>query len=319
VTDTIQIPPRLGRGLRRPGRGRARLSGYLFIAPAFVIFFVFTLYAAGYGLAISFSRWNGLSPDWSWVGIQNYLDLLGLGGKPSLNASMANATWNTLAGVIVLPIALVILGLILALLLNSIRRFRTFLRTVYFLPFVTAGIAVYYAWRFIYQPDGLINAVLGAVGLEAVAQGDGFLGNPSTALAAVLAVQIWSGVPVAMLLYLTGLQTMPDSVIEAAKIDGAGPVRTTVSIIFPLLNPITALVVILALQQALQNFQIYLLMTNGGPVGSTNTLGLQAYTFAFGGFAGSGDPGYASALGWLLALVAIAIAIANTYVLRRRT
>ncbi|MGN6126773.1 MAG: carbohydrate ABC transporter permease, partial [Humibacter sp.] len=250
---------------------------------------------------------------WTWVGLQNFVDLLG--GNPAVAPIVRRAALNTLVGVVALPLAVVAIGLVLALLLNSIRRLRGLLRTVYFLPFVTTGIAVYYAWRFMYQPDGPVNAVLRSIGLSALAPANGFLGDTSTALGAVIAVQIWSNVPIAMLLFLTGLQTIPESVTEAARIDGASTARTIWSVIMPLLNPITALVVVLQLREAIQNFQLYLLMTNGGPVDATNTLGLQTYAFAF---TKDSDLGYASALGWLLALAAVILAIVNFRILRSR-
>lgn len=287
--------------------------GLVFVAPATVLFAVFGVYTVVYGFLLSFARWNGFSPDWEWTGFGNYIALLG--GNPAVSPKIAQASLNTLVGMIVLPVVVILIGFVLALLLNSIRRLRAVIRTVYFIPFVTTGIAVYYAWRFMYQPDGAVNTVLDALGLHALSQPDGFLGNTTTALGAVIAVQIWSNVPIAMLLYLTGLQTIPESVVEAARVDGASGLRTTWSVVLPLLNPITALVVIIQLREALQNFQLYLLMTNGGPVDASNTLGLQTYTFAFGN---SSDLGYASALGWLLAIVAIILAIVNLRILRSR-
>ncbi|MCK2034936.1 sugar ABC transporter permease [Microbacterium sp. SSW1-49] len=304
------------KGRRRASTRRLRRGwwvGLLFVAPATLLFAVFGVYTIIYGFLLSFARWNGFSPEWTWTGIDNYVDLLG--GNPAVSPRVANATTHTVIGMIVLPVVVVAIGLALALLLNSVKRFRGFLRTVYFLPFVTAGIAVYYAWRFMYQPDGAVNAVLRLIGLNAIAPTDGFLGGTATALGAVLAVQVWSSVPIAMLLFLTGLQTVDDSVIEAARIDGASGGRIVWSIVVPLLNPITALVVVIMLRESLQNFQLYLLMTNGGPVDSSNTLGLQTYTFAFGA---ATDLGYASALGWILAIVAIVLAIVNMRILRSR-
>jgi multiple sugar transport system permease protein len=318
VIDTkagILAPVEPARSRRTPVRRLRRgwWVGLLFVAPAAALFAIFGVYTVVYGFLLSFARWNGFSPDWTWTGLGNYIALLG--GNPAVSPVIAQAAVNTVVGMIVLPLIVILLGLLLALLLNSVRRLRAVMRTVYFIPFVTTGIAVYYAWRFMYQPDGVVNAVLNAIGLHALAQPDGFLGNTTTALGAVIAVQIWSNVPIAMLLYLTGLQTIPDSVVEAARVDGASPIRTVWSVVLPLLNPITALIVIIQLREALQNFQLYLLMTNGGPVNSSNTLGLQTYTFAFGS---SSDLGYASALGWLLAIVAIVLAIVNLRILRSR-
>ena len=303
---------RAGRGLsRHPARGW--WVGLLFVAPAVVLFAVFGIYTVVYGFLLSFARWNGFTPDWTWVGLENFTDLLG--GNALVAPTIYQAAGRTLVVMIVAPILVVSIGLALALLLNSITRLRAALRTLYFLPFVTSGIAVFYAWRFMFKPDGSINAVLNALGLQTLMQPSGFLGSPSSALPSVIAVLVWSNVPLAMLLFLTGLQTIPESVLEAAMVDGASPFRTTWSVTIPLLNPITALVVVLELREALQNFPIFLLMTNGGPVNSTNTLGLQTYTFAFGA---TSDLGYASALGWMLAIVAVILAVVNFRILRSR-
>ncbi len=309
-------------GMRRSRRGRRtkvrrprrKLVGLLFVAPAVALFAVYGIYTIGFSFLLSFARWNGFSPDWTWTGLSNFIDLFG--GNPLVSPKITQAAENTLFVMIVLPIVVVVLGLTLALLLNSISRLRGILRTVYFLPYVTSGIAVFYAWRFIYQPEGAANAILSALGLGSLAEPDGFLGNADTALPAVSAVMIWGNVPIAMLLFLTGLQTIDQSVIEAARVDGAGGIRTVWSVILPLLNPITALVVVIELREALQNFQLFLLMTNGGPVNSTNTLGLQTYSF---GFSATRDLGYASALGWSLALLAIILAVVNLRIFRSRT
>lgn len=292
---------------------RRRAIGLLFVLPAAVLFAVFGVYTIIYGLLLSLARWNGFSPTWTFVGIDNFVDIFG--GNHLVSDEVTQAGWNTLTVMVLLPVTVVVIGLVLALMLNSVPRLRSFLRTVYFIPFVTAGIAVYYAWRFIYEPDGALNAVLFAIGLDAIAQPEGFLGSVDSALVAVTAVLIWSNVPIAMLLYLTGLQTVPDSIVEAARVDGAGRARIAWSILLPLLNPITALIIIIQLREALQNFQLFLLMTNGGPVNATNTLGLQTYKFAFGQ---TYDLGYASALGWALAIAAILLAAVNLRILRNR-
>ena len=172
---------------------------------------------------------------------------------------------------------------------------------MYFLPYVTAGIAVYFAWQYILQPDGAINLLLRSFGLGSLQQPQGFLGNPSTALPALIVITIWSAVPVAMLLYLAGLQSVDPALIEAAQIDGAGWWRISRSVLWPLLKPITAVIVLLNLRDSLQSFQTFLIITNGGPGDHTNVLGL------------------ASALGWLLFLAALVLAVVNQRVMRRVT
>jgi multiple sugar transport system permease protein/raffinose/stachyose/melibiose transport system permease protein len=262
---------------------------------------------------LSFARWNGYSPNWTWTGLDNYKNILYANEVQS--ASIRAAGKNTLIVMIALPFTVIVIGLILALLLNSIRRFRTFLRTLIFLPYVTSGIAMFYAWTFIYQPDGSANSILKLIGLDRFAQPNGFLGNTSSSLASVIVVMIWSSVPIAMLLYLTGLQTITESVVEAAKVDGASTLRIAFSIILPLLNPITALILVMQLGAALQNFTVFLLMTDGGPINSTQVLSLKTYGYAF---SNTPDLGTASALGWLLAVVAIILTLVNFRILRSR-
>ncbi|WP_328996092.1 sugar ABC transporter permease [Kribbella sp. NBC_01245] len=301
---------------RRPKRVNAKryLTGYLFIAPAVILFAVFGVYTVGYGLALSFASWNGLAPQWTWVGLQNFRDLFL--NDPLLAPVVQASAGRTAVVMVVLPLATIAISLPIAVLLNSVRRFRAPLRTIYLLPFVTSGNAVFYAWRFMYEPDGIINTCLRAIGLGALAEPDGFLGNPDTALAATVWVQIWVSVPLGILLYLTGLQTVDGELIDAARVDGAGSVRAFRHVIVPLLNPLTALLVIIQVREALQSFQIYLLMTNGGPIDRTNVLGLEVFKLAF---SPSANLGQASALGWTLFVVALVLAIVNLRILRSRS
>jgi len=288
--------------------------GLAFVAPALVLFAVLGVYTIGYGFSLSFARWNGFSPEWTWVGVQNYVDLLWR--SPVYAPIVHRAAGNTLWVMIAVPVATVAISFPLALLLNSIRRWRSVLRSIYFLPYVTAGIAVYFAWQYILQPDGAINLLLRALGLGSLQQPQGFLGNPSTALPTLIVVTVWSAVPVSMLLYLAGLQSVDPNLIEAAQIDGAGWGRISRSILWPLLKPITAVITLLNLRESLQGFQTMLIMTNGGPGDHTNVLGLETYRLAF---LSNLAPtlGLASALGWLLFLAAIALAIVNQRLMRR--
>ncbi|HEX3786077.1 MAG TPA: sugar ABC transporter permease [Pseudonocardiaceae bacterium] len=304
-------PARLGR--RR--RVREALTGYAFVLPALVLFGVMGLYTIGYGLALSFARWNGFTPTWSWVGFGNYLDLLYR--DPVYAPLVRNAALCTLAVMIAVPIITVVIGFPLAVALNRIRTMRTTFRTIFFLPYVTAGIAVFYAWTYVLQPDGSLNFILSHLGLGTLTQPQGFLGNPSTALPTLIVVMSWSAVPVAIILYLTGLQSIEPAVLDAARVDGASNTRTMTAIIWPLLRPITAAVVMLNLRDALQGFQIFLVMTNGGPGTDTTVLGLEAYKLAFDSNLGP-TLGLASALGWILFVVALLLAMLNLRVLRSR-
>jgi ABC-type sugar transport system permease subunit len=288
--------------------------GFAFVAPAIVLFAVMGVYTLAYGFSLSFASWNGFTPNWTWVGLRNYTDLLW--NSPTYAPAVHGAARNTLWVMIAVPVLTVLVSFPLALLLNSVRRFATVLRSVYFLPYVTAGIAVYFAWQYILQPDGAVNLLLGALGMGSLRQPQGFLGNPSTALATLIVISVWSAVPVAMLLYLAGLQSVDRTLIEAAQIDGAGWGRITGSVLWPLLRPITAVIVLLNLRDSLQAFQTFLIMTNGGPGDHTNVLGLEAYKLAFLSKLGP-TLGLASALGWLLFLAALVLAVINQRALRK--
>jgi multiple sugar transport system permease protein len=295
---------------------REALTGYAFVLPAVALFGLMGAYTVGYGLLLSFARWNGFTRDWLWVGADNYLDILYR--DPALAPLVHDAALHTLLVMAGVPVLSVAIGLPIALALDRIRFLRASLRTVFFLPYVTTGVAVFFAWSYVLAPGGSLNTVLGALGLGSLQQPQGFLGNPSTALPTLIAVSAWSSIPVAILLYLAALQSIDPHLLDAATVDGAGAWRVTTSVIWPLLRPTTAAVVLLGLRDALQGFQIFLLMTGGGPGGTTNVLGLQAYKWAF--FSDLRPTlGLASALGWLLFVAALLLAAVNLRVLRSRT
>jgi multiple sugar transport system permease protein/raffinose/stachyose/melibiose transport system permease protein len=273
------------------------------------------VYTILYGFTLSFARWNGFARHWIWVGFGNYLDALYR--DPSIAPLIRSAALRTAVVMVAAPALAVAIGFPLAVLLHRVTRLKSFYRTVYFLPYVTAGIAVYYAWSYVLQPDGSVNFLLSHLGLGSLAQPQGFLGNPATALPTLIVVMAWSAVPVATLLYLTGLQSVDDSVLDAASVDGAGGLRTMTAVIWPLLRPITAAVVMLNMRDALQGFQSFLVMTNGGPGGHTTVLGLEAYNLAF---ANQFKPtlGVSSALGWLLFVLALLLSAVNLRALRSR-
>ncbi|MDH2424903.1 sugar ABC transporter permease [Sphaerisporangium sp. TRM90804] len=298
-----------------PGRSRWRgwLTGYAFVAPAVALFLLMGLYTIGYGVSLSFAEWNGFTPTWEWVGLDNYLDLLYR--DPGLAPGLHRAALNTAVVMVVVPLGTIVLALPLAVLLNRVTRLRGLLRSVFFLPYVTSGIAVYYAWRYLLEPEGPINFLLRSLGLGGLARPQGFLADPATALPTLIVIMIWSAVPVAMLLYLAGLQSINPNVVEAAQMDGASPARVVRHIVWPLLRPITAAIVLLGLRDSMQGFQIFLVMTDGGPAGHTDVLGLQAYHLAF--FKGlSSTLGLASALGWMIFLAALALTLLNARTLR---
>ncbi len=319
TTGSLAAPPapaarRVPAPKARGGnRVRAALTGWLFVAPALALFLLLGIYTIGYGVRLSFIRWNGFTPTFTWVGLDNYKALLY--ADPVLAPAFRDAALHTVAVMIASAVLTVGISLPLAIMLNTIPRFRTLLRSVYFLPYITTGIAIYYAWRYVLEPDGAVNQLLGAVGLGSLRQPDGWLGSTTTALPTLTLITVWGLVPVAILLYLTGLQGIDPSVLDAAAVDGARAWVLLRRIYWPLLRPITAAVVLLNLRETLQGFQLFLVTTNGGPGGATNVLGLQAYNLAFNGDLRP-TLGLASALGWMLFVAAVALTLLNLRLLR---
>lgn len=313
ISAPAAVPAVVSPRRRSLWRRREHVTGWLYVAPAIAVFLVFGAYPLGYGLALSFAQWNGLSPDWTWVGFDNYTDILG--GRPIVAKQVWDATWVTIVMIVSIPLLTIAVSFPLAVMLNGIKRLRGFLRTLYFLPYVTAGVAVLYAWRYVFDVDGVLNSVLRGIGLGALAADQGLLGSPDTALIGVIVVIVWTLVPLGILLYFTGLQTIDESLIEAALVDGAGRWRIFRSILAPLLAPTTALIAVLGVQNALQNFFAPLILTNGGPFGATTSLSMKAYQLAFAGFP---NLGYASALGWILFLAGVTLAIVNLRLGRKR-
>lgn len=300
--------------MRTGAHWRRWLTGWAFVTPAVALFLLMGAYTIASGFLLSFAKWNGFTPEWIWVGFKNYADLLyaDLSYAPELR----RAAWSTLQVMVAVPLLTVVIALPLAMMLNSITRLRAVLRSIYFLPFVTSGIAVYYAWRYVLEPDGAINLLLGSLGLGSLRQPQGWLGDPDTALPTLILILVWSSVPVATLLYLSGLQAIDRTVVEAARIDGAGSWHVLRHVVWPLLRPITVAITLLGVRDALHGFQIFLIMTNGGPGGHTDVLGLMTYRLSFmKGLAPT--LGVASALGWLLFAAAVLLTLANARLLRR--
>lgn len=300
-------------------------SGFLFVAPAVLIFLVFGLYTIIYSFVLSFFRWKGSSifslfppvceaPGCTFWGLQNYKDFLY--ADPGVAKLFWMAMGNNLIVALVVPAATILISLLIAIALNRAGRAIPIFRTIMMLPMVTAGIAVYFAWSSIYLSDGPLNAMLKAVGLGFLSVPHGWLGTANTALPALMAVMVWSSVPLAVILYLSGLQTIDKDLYEAATIDGANNWHMLRYITWPLLRPITFIILIFAINNAFQGFDLPLLMTKGGPANHTQVVGLRIFNFGFGDDL---QLGIASAMGWALFLLVFVISLINLKVFRPAT
>ncbi|OPF80677.1 sugar ABC transporter permease [Streptomyces antioxidans] len=262
----------LTRAYRRRAPGEPRAIGYLYILPALIVYAVFLLYPFGQSVWLSFVHWDGLTVA-TPAGFDNYR---GLFTDASLRAPFLHALL-LLIFYAALPVAI---GLLLAAVMSRARvRGMTFFRTVLFLPQVLALIVVGVAWRSILAPDGLLNDTLRAIGLGGLARP--WLGDYTWALPAVGVVGTWVGTGLCMVLFLAGAQRIPRELYEAARIDGAGPLREFRTVTLPGLRPQIAVALTLTIVAGLRNFDLIYITTSGGPGNATSVPAYEVYHRAF--------------------------------------
>lgn len=277
---------RLATAATASGRQRrATITAYLFLAPSAIPLLLFVVYPMIRAAWTSLHEWNLLA-DKTWVGLDNYTDLLS-------DPETAAAFWHTLYYVIgVLPLTLVG-GLALALGLHRVFRGRNLLRGVYFLPVVTSWIAVAIVWRWLLNPSvGIVNEALSWIGID----GPGWWTDPAWSMPSIILASAWKDLGYVMVLLLAGLQALPTDVQEAAMIDGAGWWRRLRSITLPLLTPALFFVVVITLINGFQVFDQVYAMTGGGPNGSSEVVVMRIYDMTFR----YGEAGLASALSMVL-------------------
>jgi raffinose/stachyose/melibiose transport system permease protein len=268
-------PLRRGR-TKLPKRSDAylRLFPWLFLAPALAIYTVVVVYPMVYSAYLSLFRWDGVAPTKLFVGVQNYVTLFTENAVFWI-ALRNNAIW--LVAALLLPTSI---GLGLALLLNLKFRGSVIFRSIFYFPAVLSLAVVGLIWTWIYHPDlGLLNQALGALGLKALQRN--WLSDPRVAIYPVIIAATWNAVGLPMLLFLAGLQTVPMELLEAAKIDGAGPTRRFIHVTFPLLRETTLVVIAITAINALKAYDIVYAMTNGGPANSTQLLSTWMYFLTY--------------------------------------
>jgi raffinose/stachyose/melibiose transport system permease protein len=283
----------MARFVLRPER-----QGYLLLAPALAIYLLFAFYPMLDVLRMSFCAWNGLSARPAFVGLGNYRAVLG--ADPVFWGALANTVLWTLFAVTVPNL----LSFGLALALNQRLPGRSWLRVVFYLPVVIAPIAVATIWKWMYDPFfGLVNGLLTSWRLQGWI-GD-WLGNRHLALWSVFAAHVWASVGISMVLFLAGLQNVSATLVEAARIDGAGRWAIFRHVTLPALRTTIAIVLVLSLINSLKAFDIVYGMTGGGPGQATQMLAMWAYTQAMQ----LGDYGKGSAVSVILLLITLAIVV----------
>jgi len=241
----------------------------------------------------SLLQWNMGSPVARFVGLQNYVRWFTDPDTPQIMATTAIFAVATVGGALVL-------GLAMALLLNRKLWGRGVARTVAFAPYVLSGIAVGMLWLYIFDPRyGLLSTLLGAIGVDSP---QWYTASP-WALIMIIIVYLWKHIGYVALIYLAGLQGIPQDLRDAASLDGATKLRTFASIVLPLLGPVTFFLLITTILSSLQSFDLIKAMTDGGPLGSTTTLMYQIYVEGFQ----TGRAGYASASATILFIILLVI------------
>lgn len=273
-----------------PIRRRGLTPPWWFIVPALAFYCFIVVVPSIRGAGYAFTDWNGLGQHLNFVGVDNFVKAF---GDPIARGALV----NTLIIAAAFTIGQNAIGLALALGVNSQIRGRNFLRVFFFAPVIFTPIVTSFLWQYIYAPQGPLNAVLSAVGLSGHTQS--WLGNPSLAIWAIVVAFIWQHSGYSMIIFLAGLQSVPEELLEAGAIDGAGSGRRFWHIVRPLLLPATVVNLMLSVITGLKMFDYIWAMTQGGPGHATDNLSTVIYrnAFQFGSF------GYGTALALLLAIL----------------
>lgn len=250
---------------------RKWIAAYLFIAPIVILFTAFRIYPAFFNFALSFMKWNVFKNEGTWVGLKNYTRLLE-------DETFFTAFKNTLLYTgIFLPIQMTA-ALAIASLLNVRFRGRSFCRTALFAPYVITLVATAAIWKWLYDPtSGLINAVLEQLNLPTSL----WLLGKDTALGSVIVYSIWQSVGYSIVIFLAGLQAIPQRYYEAAEIDGASKFQSFLHITLPLLMPVTLFILVMMTIASFGVFSQIYVMTQGGPAYATLVLVLYMFNHAF--------------------------------------
>ena len=262
------------------------LAAGLFLLPNLIGFLIFTAIPVGAAFVLAFYDYDLLLGA-SWAGLENFREMFTT--DEVFRAALFNTVYFTAVSV---PLS-VVLGLATAMLVNQALRGIVIFRSIFLLPYVTVTVALSLVWKWIYLPDiGLINSVLGVFGID----GPPWLTSGTWAMPALILMSVWKGFGYNMVIFLAGLQSIPDHLYDAAKVDGATAWRRFLNVTLPLLSPTTFFVVVISVISSFQVFDQALIMTNGGPGTATTTLVLYIYQKGFQSF----DMGYAAAVALVL-------------------
>jgi multiple sugar transport system permease protein len=284
-----------------PREKREAWEAVLFLSPWIIGFICFTAGPVVFSLGLSFFKWDALHPA-TFYGLTNYKQMF---RDPLLTKSL----WNTIVYAVMYIPAAICTALLLAMLLNQKLRGMRVFRTIFYLPYLTAGVATYTLWLVVFDPkNGLLNKFLGMF----FDNPPGWLSDPNWSKPALVIMAVWS-VGGMMLVFLAGLQHIPEQLYEAAEIDGAGTISQFFNVTVPILSPTIFFNTIIATIASFRVFEPALVLTSGGPSNSTLFYVYHLFNkaFTFGQF------GYASAMAWLLFAIVLVLTIVQMRVGRR--
>lgn len=282
---------------RSPALGGSRNKPpWWFALPAMLLFAFIVLVPSARGVYYAFTDWDGLDPNLSFIGLDNFTAMWS-------DEHAVQAVWHTLLIAVAITVIQNGFGLLLALGVNTMIKSRNVLRVFLFAPAVITPIVTAYLWRNLLGPEGAVNSLFAAVGLESWQQN--WLGDPELALWSIVGVIVWQFGGYSMVIFLAGLQSVPKEIYEAAALDGGGPVRRFWSIIRPLLAPAFTINLMLSIIGGIKLFDQVYALTGGGPGHATDTISTLIYKDAFT----LGEFGYSIALAVVLTII---VAIAST-------
>lgn len=275
-----------------------------FALPAMLLFAFVVLVPSARGVYYAFTDWDGLDPQFSFIGLHNFGEML-------QDANAMKAIWHTLLIAVAITFIQNGVGLLSALGVNTMIKSRNVLRVFLFAPAVVTPIVTAYLWRNLLGPSGAVNSLLGAVGLGSWQQD--WLGDPQLALWSIVGVIVWQFSGYSMVIFLAGLQSIPKEIYEAAAIDGGGPVRRFWSVSRPLLAPAFTINLMLSIIGGIKLFDQVYALTGGGPGHATDTLSTLIYKDAFT----LGEFGYSIALAVILTIIVAAVSSGQYFALAR--
>jgi multiple sugar transport system permease protein len=307
---TQEVPPKSGLRTevsvttRKPaGRGREGLMGALMVSPAVLLLIVFFFVPVGLCFALAFTNARLISPEPAKIiGFENFTRLF---SDPLF--------WKSLRNTFYFAIVVVPLQAGFALLVNAKIRGVNFFRTLYFVPVVTSIVVVSILWKFMYQPDGLINNMLQTLTFNVV-QGTDWLNNPNAAMPAIIFMSIWQAVGFHMVIWLSGLQTIPGELYEASELDGAGKWQQFRYVTWPGLMVTRTFILVTITIAALSLFAQINVMTQGGPLDRTSTVVFQAVRVGYG----QQETAYASTISLVFFVLVLTVSLVQRHLTRER-